>query len=1750
VVGKKLLNDKRAVEGIPFKLLIMAIIIGIITPTAWAGFSSYNRTRMERDLLENISEFESAARQVYNGGDGASTEITFNFRNTLFNDLEWVEIGDGLDGVFYSTVRYQLSSKDSFDSIVFSNPNIPMTSVSNSPLRMEPGMYTVILEHIVSGSKSFVIVRFPGEEIDYEMFEGIDFGLELPDMAIYHEDIEPLITGIDVDGTKDEIKLTITVGNEGARYSGPFNITYEELYQGSRVQILERKEIDNIPSHGEWTEDFTVYLDYDHIFKVVLDDNEMVQEVRGLNNQAEWVYEYKPLVYMQGPTSGGGGTKGPIASISEKYPDHVVANYVNNTINYYSKQTDEFYHVSDIEIANTLILVGGPLANSYTEDLNNMTNDFSHGSNVLWGYLYYQRQLWNKQEVFNEWWQNPDAGVVGVVNISDQMEVTTNGVKNDWDKYWESNGDSKFHTGYSLQHPADFYKGKKFITIWGMGIEGTIVAAKEFNESLGEKTNPLNTDNYVKTYHDDALGKWYDQEEVTKHKYLFQDDPEFDMNREICRAIINYGLQNRFIDISGDEELVLQTMLITILEDEAISHQSYEPGIWVKGFYRDLLSIFDMSFSPVTRSNAFPPIENGEDLIEYTEILIEKNENENIDITPYLAKYGLTANDVKELEIDPHHMLGNLLKFFDYIEKINSKQIVKKIEGEAVKGIDWNIIFEPPRLKVANKQIEFEGGRLSVKPELEFETKSGLVEVDGEGFHFLEGGASLLAIIGDLCSLYYDINTFNFNYREDGILKITEKVVGLFDTSINLFQHGKEFLKHFFDFIGGVIKNIADKISAKINQIINQATEKLLGTIAKVIALAAATLSFVINVLDLLSNVADYIFSYDADKSNTLWLIIIGVLSVISSGCLLIAAAIAFVVAVGTTGVISGTIASILATMGIIAGGTAATSWTLIGAVVGIIALLAMLVYLAFQLDAAKKEVEESITPIFNHLMNMRESLLNMNHSKILKTAKSYGKVALLANVIKDSTSDPFMQNKLDSLSIKAQNIRVNYTNMANTIKDGLSNLNKIISRCLYYHDINPDTNKESTVIAHAVGLECVQLDYMGLPIYATNYPEMHRAKWIYPGDTWIDSTKMAVFDEITSDTHDVFPGKVIELNYNLFPPIPTMTTRDATWPEGYKYFRDFKVPLEKIDKHDTAIDSAVWDAFADDFNNDGNIDFVLANDDNSLSLHYGKGYGYFSDPTFIEIPGTPSNIIGKDLDNDYDVDIVITSVTGNFVSILYNDGFGDFTEFTKRPKMGTKPGCVDIEDLDNDNYFDIILGNKGDNTITILYGDQSGLFEESETININANPVDLCVFDINNDGRKDIVSLIQSNSEIIIIENNGFRSYSTPTSEPIGDWPYRIEHGDLDGDGFDDDFIVTNGDYDTITVVRNDAYPDDLKIYTVDVANFPVNLKITDLNKHDGRKDVIVASKGGDNDNKITVINLRWHQNLFIPGRTDFEMGKYPKTILINDYNFDGNYDILSINNGALSYTMWYGNGNGGEYYNDFSARYSSHLLLDSGQNIDIDPVQDVILLYDENNEGLFDQIENNAEPVRDSNGDINTYYYYKWYLDSSIVNWKLDFWNSESNIDERWMGLLNQGMNDVSRNLILIQEYQDNIAKLTTPIIEIEEILPVEVSIGDTYPLDVLVKNLGGRSINKIWIGNDIINPRVDPTSPHVDVGAITFYPSSTMVNAHESMTFTGSYTFSDSKYDPGVYYWIINVWQNDKVVATQKVPIIIRG
>ena len=159
-------------------------------------------------------------------------------------------------------------------------------------------------------------------------------------------------------------------------------------------------------------------------------------------------------------------------------------------------------------------------------------------------------------------------------------------------------------------------------------------------------------------------------------------------------------------------------------------------------------------------------------------------------------------------------------------------------------------------------------------------------------------------------------------------------------------------------------------------------------------------------------------------------------------------------------------------------------------------------------------------------------------------------------------------------------------------------------------------------------------------------------------------------------------------------------------------YIGDGKGNFKNVTKtHLPQVEASVGDLKFGDVEGDGDLDMVLVNwgpgnpmesAGGQTMLWLNDGNGRFTDVTGDRMPKVAVkfswNLEFVDVDNDYDLDVIVSSKKSKGSFLFENDGKGNFTDVTEgRMPQYTNNYEIEAMDLNADGYLDVITMNDGE---------------------------------------------------------------------------------------------------------------------------------------------------------------------------------------------------------------------------------------------------------------------------------------------------------------------------------------------------------------------------------------------------------------------------------------------------------------------
>jgi hypothetical protein len=338
------------------------------------------------------------------------------------------------------------------------------------------------------------------------------------------------------------------------------------------------------------------------------------------------------------------------------------------------------------------------------------------------------------------------------------------------------------------------------------------------------------------------------------------------------------------------------------------------------------------------------------------------------------------------------------------------------------------------------------------------------------------------------------------------------------------------------------------------------------------------------------------------------------------------------------------------------------------------------------------------------------------------------------------------------------------------------------------------------------------------------------------------------------------------------------------------------------VPRAELSAESAPSSVVTADFNGDGKLDLAVTNvDSNDVSVFLGNGDGTFQPAVQYPVGQQPTSIAVGDFNGDGKLDLVVVDSADATVTILLGEGDGTFQTLPEVPAFGASPAGLAVGDFNGDGKLDLAVTNEnsganlGSGTVSILLGNGDGTFQLALNFSAGSNPGPIAVGDLNGDGKLDLVvanndaGTTAVNNTINVLLGNGDGSFQPAQSFTVGTNPTAVALADFNGDG-KLDAAVSNHDANNLSILLGKGDGTFQPAMNFAAGSGPQSLVVADLNG-DGKLDLAVAD-GGDNTVSLLLGNGDGSFQAAVPyGSNDPFL-----SAAAGDFNRDGRLDLAAV--------------------------------------------------------------------------------------------------------------------------------------------------------------------------------------------------------------------------------------------------------------
>jgi hypothetical protein len=335
-----------------------------------------------------------------------------------------------------------------------------------------------------------------------------------------------------------------------------------------------------------------------------------------------------------------------------------------------------------------------------------------------------------------------------------------------------------------------------------------------------------------------------------------------------------------------------------------------------------------------------------------------------------------------------------------------------------------------------------------------------------------------------------------------------------------------------------------------------------------------------------------------------------------------------------------------------------------------------------------------------------------------------------------------------------------------------------------------------------------------------------------------------------------------------------------------------------------------------------------------SFTIDTDRGLGHIiQDAEYpLGVGATPTSVIAADLDSDGALDLVSANFSANSITILMNNGWGDFS-LGETPPVGNLPISVVAFDIDNDLYLDLAVANWGSSDVVIFQNLGGTGFIPHETLMVGLNPSEISAGDVDGNGFVDLITANHGSGDVSVIRNMGPDGFLPAVNFPSGPFPRSVKSADMDNDGRLD-LVTANSGSASVSILQNIGDAIFVPFGEFFVGNVPWSVYVANLDKNE-MLDIATADSAS---HTVSVI-------LREPGSFSdafYPVGQSPLSVFASDIDGDNSLDLMTANHDDSKVSVLLNIGDG---------TYAPHKEYSTGENpmavyaVDLDSDMDIDL-------------------------------------------------------------------------------------------------------------------------------------------------------------------------------------------------------------
>ena len=337
------------------------------------------------------------------------------------------------------------------------------------------------------------------------------------------------------------------------------------------------------------------------------------------------------------------------------------------------------------------------------------------------------------------------------------------------------------------------------------------------------------------------------------------------------------------------------------------------------------------------------------------------------------------------------------------------------------------------------------------------------------------------------------------------------------------------------------------------------------------------------------------------------------------------------------------------------------------------------------------------------------------------------------------------------------------------------------------------------------------------------------------------------------------------------------------------------------------------------DVDRDGVMDIVFADlFSGEVRMHRGLGSLEFEPSVPIVGIYRPVELAVGDLTGDGEPDLAVMSDMASeilLVPIAADGSIGPVESLDFPPGASSLPNGLFTADLNGDGWLDLVVTTQGawiakQGAVHVLMSTGEGDFEPSRKWTMSETVTNAVVADFDGDGIPDVAASCEAVDQLRIAYGDGDGTFGAAERYAVGETVTGFDIADVDGDGILD-IVTANGGSDDISILRGHGDGTFATEQRLQMPDELFGVAVADLN-NDGNADLLSAIF--IDDTQTIGVALGLGEGFFGPLTLygDQDAG-FSRLASIEDFDGDGNLDLVAWNSTTNEVVIMLGTGDGG---------------------------------------------------------------------------------------------------------------------------------------------------------------------------------------------------------------------------------------------